>query len=136
MAKRTNIKWGAVKFDWTKNKNTIVTGKGFTPQLNKFFAQTLAEYSYDYVPYSYPEDNNYEGAPIHLADLVTIRNTRNYATIIYEKAYANVQYNGNFNHVNQAHPKATKRWCHAAWEMNKETIKRKIRAERRRLSKG
>ncbi len=34
--------------------------------------------------------------------------------LVYNKAYAKAQYYGNFNHSKQAHPKATRRWFHAA----------------------
>ena len=132
---RKNLNWGNIKFNWVKSSAKIITNKGFTPELNRYFAKTLAKYAYDYVPYSFPEDNDYEGKPIHLADLTQIRVYKDYALLVYEKAYANVQYNGYFNHLNQQHPKATRQWVDAAWRDNKPRIQRKVRIERRRLSK-
>lgn len=130
-----NFKWGDVKFNWVKSSAKIITGKGFTNELNRYFAKILASYSYDYVPYSFPEDNNYEGKPMHLADLTQIRVYKDYALLIYEKSYAHIQYDGNFNHINQQHPKATRKWVHVAWEDNKQAIIRKVRAERKKLAK-
>ena len=132
---RKNLKWGNIHFEWVKSSARIITNKGFTPELNRYFAKTLAKYAYDYVPYSFPEDNDYEGKPIHLADLTQIRVYKDYALLVYEKAYANVQYNGYFNHLNQQHPKATRQWVDAAWRDNKPRIQRKVRIERRRLAK-
>lgn len=132
---RKNLKWGNIHFEWVKSSARIITNKGFTPELNRYFAKTLAKYAYDYVPYSFPEDNDYEGKPIHLADLTQIRVYKDYALLVYEKAYANVQYNGYFNHLNQQHPKATRQWVDAAWRDNKSRIQRKVRIERRRLAK-
>lgn len=132
---RKNLKWGNIKFNWLKSSAQIVTDKGFTRELNRYFAKTLAAYAYDYIPYSFPEDNNYEGKPMHLADLSQIRVYSDYALIVYEKVYASVQYNGYFSHLRQQHPKATRMWVDVAWKQNKAAIQRKVRAERRRLAK-
>lgn len=129
------LKSGQVKFEWTKPQAKIITSKGFTNNLNRAFAKIVASYSYEYVPYSYPEDNNYEGAAIHLADLYYIQSYKNNANIVYTKPYASIQYTGNFNHSNQMHPKATKRWCEVAWQQNKQAILNALNNERRRLSK-
>lgn len=130
---RKNLKWGNVQFQWLKSHAKIITDKGFTADLNRFFAQILSSYAYDYIPYSYPENNNYEGRPLHLADLKQIRVYTNYALIIYEKSYASIQYNGYFNHINQQHPKATRKWVEAAWANSKQAIVQKVRKERKRL---
>lgn len=132
---RKNLKWGNIKFNWVKSSSQIITDKGFTPELNRYFAKTLAAYAYEYIPYSFPEDNDYEGRPMHLADLTQIRVYKKYALLVYEKIYANVQYTGYFNHINQQHPKATRQWIDAAWKDKKLNIQRKVNMERKRLAK-
>lgn len=131
---RKNLKWGSIQFEWNKSHAKIITDKGFGPELNKAFAKLIAKYSYDYVPYSFPENNNYEGQKLHLADMYYIRDYGTYATIVYTKPYAGIQYNGDFNHINQMHPKATKRWAEVAWQQNKQAIINALRKENRRLS--
>ena len=82
---RKNLKWGNIQFEWNKSHAKIITDKGFGPELNKAFAKLIAKYSYDYVPYSFPENNNYEGQKLHLADKYYIRDYGTYATIVYTK---------------------------------------------------
>jgi len=121
---------GSGYFKWNYSNSDIIRRKGFGKELNRFFAQTLYEYSYPYVPY---DPYRTEGA--HLADNVRIRANEDHGTITYQNKYANKIHEGvgmNFN--KQIHPLATAHWEQAAWRQNKDRILAEVDAYRKARS--
>lgn len=109
---------GSGYFHWNYKTSTIIQRKGFDKETNKFFAETLYRYSYNYMPY---DPWRKEGK--HMADNVRIQSTKNGAYITYLSKYARRLHEGKgmkFNHI--AHPLATSHWEQAAWRQHKNEI--------------
>lgn len=120
---------GYFEFEWNESSSTLIKRKGFGKELNRFFAKTLYEYSYPYVPYSHLRT---EGA--HMADNVRIFANNDYARIIYQSPYSAKQHENIYMHDTIIHPLATDHWEKAAWVNSKDLILRDIDNYRKRQS--
>lgn len=121
---------GSGYFQWNYSSSTIIRRKGFGKDLNKFFAQTLYEYSYPYTPY---DPYRTEGA--HMCDNVRIQANEDHGTIVYQSKYAARLHEGkNMNFQKGGHPLATHHWEQAAWTQSKDRILAEVDAYRRSKS--
>ena len=115
-------------FEWNYSHSIILKRKGFGKELNKYFADLMADYSDEYVPY-------HEG---DLSHYVQTRATEDHGTVTYQVPYANKQYQGiNINESNRDrrfHPLATSYWDRAAWSQYGSVISRKLNQRRKELS--
>lgn len=119
---------GSSYFKWNYSNSIIIRRKGFDKETNRFFAQTLYEYSYPYVPY-----DPYRDSGAHLADNVRIRANDDHGTITYQNKYANKIHEGsgmNFNKM--IHPLATHHWEEFCWKQSKDQILAEVDAFRQR----
>lgn len=125
---------GKFSFEWNYSHSVIVKRKGFGRDLNKHFADLVADYSEEYVPY-------YEG---DLSHYVQTRATEDHGTVTYQVPYANAQYtghwvdaNGREHFINEAnrcrdfHPLATSYWDKAAWTQYKSVITKELNEYRK-----
>lgn len=125
---------GSGYFQWNYSSSTIIRRKGFDKETNKFFAQTLYEYSYPFTPY-----DPYRVAGAHMADNVRIFANNDHGTIIYQSWYARYLHEGvtpkgtpisSFNP--RIHPLATSHWEQAAWKQGKDFIIAEVDAFRKK----
>lgn len=123
-------KAGSGYFEWNYSNSDIIRRKGFGKATNEFFAKTLYEYSYPYVPY-----DPYRKSGAHLADNVRIRAYEDHATLTYQNKYANKIHEGVGMHFQkEAHPLATHHWEQAAWRQSKAMILAEVDAFRKSRS--
>ena len=108
---------GSAYFEWNYPSSIIIKHKGFGTDLNRYFAQLVFDYSYNFTPY---DPFRTEGA--HMADNVRIFANDNYGRIIYQSKYARLQHDNKYQHNLMIHPLATDHWEQAAWRQHSSEI--------------
>lgn len=129
---------GNVKFEWNKSSVKIIHDLGFGKELNKEFANLVAAYSEDYVPF-------HEG---DLSYYVQTFGAKDHGTVTYQVPYSKAQYQGYWTtkdgrtvHVDENkrdrryHPLATSRWTEFAWSMHGDQIIAELNRKRKDLAK-
>lgn len=119
----------AVNFQWNKSSAQIISDKGFGPELNKYFAQQLYYYSYEYTPY-----DPYRQSGAHMADNVRIMANDSKGQIVYQSSYAKKLWDGDYNFNPMVHPLACNHWTEVAWQQHKSEIISEVDAKRKELS--
>lgn len=115
-------------FEWNYSHSVIVRRKGFGKELNQYFADLVADYSEEFVPYL-------EG---DLSHFVQTRATDDHGTVTYQVPYAGVQYTGaginEENRCRQFHPLATSYWDKAMWQHYSGVVGKALNKKRKELS--
>lgn len=113
-------------FEWNYSHSMIIKRKGLVGrEFNKYFADLVADYSDEFVPY-------HEG---DLSSYVQTFGAEDHGTVTYQMPYANRHYLGDnideSKRDRRFHPKATSYWDKAAWEQYGPVISRKLNEYRK-----
>lgn len=112
-------------FKWNYKNSVIIQRKGFTKELNKYFADIVAKYADEFVPYV-------SGRLSH--DIQTF-GAKDHGTVTYKVPYASTQYTSPTQNRNrQYHPLATSYWDKYMWAQYKTQILDELDQKRRELS--
>ena len=120
----------SAEFHWNKSSAQIISDKGFGKELNKFIAQTLYEYSYEYTPY-----DPYRTSGAHMVDNVRIMATEEKGQIVYQSSYAKILWDGTYHFNTMIHPLACNEWTNVAWLNHKDEILAEADAYRKSISR-
>jgi len=121
------------EFKWNYKHSVIIQRKGFGKELNKYFADLVADYSDEFVPYA-------EG---DLSHYVQTFGAKNHGTVTYQMPYAGPQYTGengsgvpevNWERKKNPHPLATSYWDKACWATYGDEITKEVNRKRKELS--
>lgn len=124
-------------FEWNYSHSVIIKRKGFGKELNKYFADLVADYSDEFVPF-------HEG---DLSYYVQTFATEDHGTVTYQMPYASAQYTGRWvdgngrehiinedNRDRRYHQLATSYWDKAAWSHYGPVIGKELNRKRKELS--
>ena len=130
-----------MKIKWNYTNSEIIERKGCGKELNKYMAQTIADYVEPYVPWG-PLHIMRRGHVLSHEGGYLSRSRRVYAnktggTITWTAQYAEKQFEGDprWNRYRAVHPLATDHWSEVGWMNHEQTIVRHIDEYRRMLSK-
>lgn len=140
MAKKVNQVIGAVdlSFEWNNTSSVTIQNLGFTRELNRDYAQLLAQYAEPYVPFKSGKLND--------SVRITVYGNTTSLTYMpvdeYGRSYSKYQYNrdegdpdGNdvvVHRTRNVHPLATSKWVDWAWSVWQSQITRDLNNIRKR----